>query len=153
MPLSRFAAFAISLGLLAGCQEQTKQATVAQPVDSASAVGPQCYAFTTAQDTVRLTLQTTRPAVTGELTYQYFEKDRNRGTIRGTLHGDTLRADYTFQSEGRESVREVAFLRRGAGWVEGYGDMAEQAGRLVFKQPAALRFESKNELVPVACLP
>ena len=151
MPLSRFVALAASLALLTGCQEQTTQTTAEQPVTLASAAEPRCYAYTTGQDTVRLTLQTTQPAVTGELAYHYFEKDQNRGTIRGTLHGDTLRADYTFQSEGRESVREVAFLRRGAGWVEGYGDVAEQAGKMVFKQPAALRFESKNELVPVAC--
>ncbi|MEJ7666578.1 MAG: hypothetical protein WKG07_47195 [Hymenobacter sp.] len=82
--------------------------------------------------------------MTGQLVYRYFEKDQTGGILRGTLHGDTLRADYTFQSEGRESVREVAFLRRGTGWVEGYGDMAAQAGKLVFKQPAALCFESKT---------
>lgn len=114
-------------------------------------VGPQCYAYITATDTVRLTLQTEQPTVTGQLSYCYFEKDRNQGTIRGTMHGDTLLADYTFQSEGTQSVREVAFLRRDIGFVEGFGAVAERRGKAVFKQPRALQFDAKYTLLPVAC--
>jgi hypothetical protein len=100
---------------------------------------------------VRLTLAATQPTVTGQLSYRYFEKDRNEGTIRGAMHGDTLRAEYTFQSEGVASVREVAFVRRGTGFVEGYGDVVERAGAMVFKQPHALQFAAAPTLLPVPC--
>jgi len=140
---------ASSLALLAACHEQTTQ--TAQAPTAAAPTGPQCYAYRTDTDTVRLTLQTTQATVTGQLTYRYFEKDRNQGTIRGTMHGDTLLADYTFQSEGRQSVREVAFLRRDIGFVEGYGPVTEQQGKTVFKLPRTLHFDAKYTLLPVAC--
>lgn len=138
--------------LLAACHEQTPQTAEAPAATAAPApAGPQCYAYTSAKDTVRLTLTTTQPTVTGQLSYRYFEKDRNEGTIRGAMHGDTLRAEYTFQSEGVASVREVAFVRRGTGFVEGYGDVIERGGAMVFKQPQALKFTSTTTLAPVPC--
>jgi hypothetical protein len=139
--------FAGSLGLLAACHEQGTQATQ----EPTGPTGPQCYAHTSATDTVRLTLQTTQPTVAGQLTYHYFEKDRNRGTISGTMHGDTLLADYTFQSEGTTSVRQVAFLRRDIGFIEGFGPVAERQGKTVFTKPRALTFDAKYTLLPVAC--
>jgi hypothetical protein len=138
--------------LLAACREQASQTAEAPAITAApTPAGPQCYAYTTAKDTVRLTLIATQPTVTGQLSYRYFEKDRNEGTIRGNMHGDTLRAEYTFQSEGVASVREVAFVRRGTGFVEGYGDVVERGGAMVFKQPQALKFDSTTTLVPVPC--
>jgi hypothetical protein len=150
MTYFRLAFTAAGLLLLAACREQATQ-TTQTPATSPPPAGPQCYAYTTAKDTVRLTLATTQPMVTGQLSYRYFEKDRNEGTIRGALHGDTLRAEYTFQSEGVASVREVAFLRQGNGFVEGYGDVVERGGAMVFKQPQHLKFNSTNALLPVPC--
>jgi hypothetical protein len=148
MTYSRLAFAAASLLLLAACHEQTTQVPATQPTTS---TGPQCYAYTFAKDTVRLTLATTQPTVTGQLTYHYLAKDRNQGTIQGTMHGDTLLATYTFQSEGIQSVREVAFVRRGPGFVEGYGNIAEHNGQLIFERPLALQFDTKRVLAPVSC--
>jgi len=152
MPYRQLVFAAATLLLLAACREQASQ-TAEAPATAAtpSPAGPQCYAYTTAKDTVHLTLATTQPTVTGQLSYRYSEKDRNEGTIRGAMYGDTLRAEYTFQSEGVSSVREVVFLRRGSGFVEGYGDVVERGGATVFKQPHALRYLSAQPLVPVAC--
>ena len=151
-----FASFSLALGLLTACHEQASQSAGQQPTtatdaNSTTPAGPQCYAYTVGKDTVRLTLQTTQPTVTGQLTYNYFEKDRNQGTIQGTMHGDTLLADYTFQSEGTTSVRQVAFVRQGQGFIEGYGDIAERNGKTVFEKPHALQFDAKNLLAPAAC--
>ncbi len=150
MPKSRLSLLAAGLGLLslAACHEQSTQATQ-EP--TAAATGPQCYAHLTATDTIRLTLQTTQPTATGQLTYHYYEKDRNRGTISGIMHGDTLLADYTFQSEGATSVRQVAFLRRDIGFIEGFGPVVERQGKTVFEKPHALTFDAKYTLLPVAC--
>jgi hypothetical protein len=149
MSLLRSLLFASSLGLLAACHEKSTQAT--QEPTAPAATGPQCYAHTSATDTIRLTLQTTQPAVTGQLVYRYFEKDRNQGTIQGVMHGDTLLADYTFQSEGTTSVRQVAFLRRDIGFIEGFGPVAERQGKTVFTQPRTLQYDAKYTLLPVAC--
>jgi hypothetical protein len=149
MTVSRSLLFVGGLSLLAACHEQTNQAS--QEPTAPAPTGQQCFAYRTETDTVRLTLQTTQPTVTGQLAYRYFEKDRNQGTISGTMHGDTLLADYTFQSEGRQSVRQVAFLRRDIGFVEGYGPVAERAGKMAFTSPRTLHFDAKYTLLPVAC--
>ena len=143
----------ICLGLLAGCNEQPAQPTDQQSptATTAALAAPQCYAYAGDRDTVRLTLQTTQPTVTGQLAYRYFEKDRTQGTISGVLHGDTLLADYTFQSEGTVSVRQVAFLRRDIGFVEGFGPVAERQGKMMFEQPGTLNFDAKYTLLPIAC--
>ena len=143
--------FASSLALLAACHEQTTQTAQAPTAPTPAAAGPQCFAYRTETDTVRLTLQTTQPTATGQLTYRYFEKDRNTGTISGTMHGDTLLADYTFQSEGTTSVRQVAFLRRDTGFIEGFGPVVEREGKMVFTAPRTLHFDAKYTLLPVDC--
>jgi hypothetical protein len=148
------AAAVVALGLLAACQSSPDQSApekAAPPTVAAPPTPPaaQCYAYT-AQDTVYLTLSGTAPA-TGNLIYHYAGKDRNRGTIQGSFSGDTLRADYTFQSEGTESVREVVFVRRGNGLAEGYGPVTERGGKIVFRQPHRLQFDTKVSLLPVAC--
>ena len=67
------------------------------------------------------------------------------------MNGDTLLADYTFQSEGTESVRQVAFLKKGDGFVEGYGDVEDQGGKMVFKNTAMLDFGSGTAFTKVPC--
>lgn len=142
-----------ALAALGGCQpqqpatEKPAPPTVAAPPTLA---GAQCYAYA-AQDTVYLTLTSTPPTATGNLIYHYAGKDRNRGTLRGTLARDTLRADYTFTSESVASVREVVFVKRGAGWSEGYGPVAERAGKTVFQHPHQLKFDTLITLKPVQC--
>lgn len=103
-----------------------------------------CYTYTTENDSIMLRLVRRGKSVEGELTYILYEKDINKGTIRGTMEGDTLFADYTFKSEGATSVREVAFVRRGDELVEAFGDVEEQNGKFVFSDPSLL---SLNENV------
>ncbi|MDV3307556.1 MAG: hypothetical protein LOY03_01905 [Cyclobacteriaceae bacterium] len=91
-----------------------------------------CYSYATPDDSIMLRLSQRGDAVEGELTYYLREKDANRGTIVGTMKNDTLFADYTFQSEGVTSIREVAFIRRGDSLVEAFGEVEEKGGKFVF---------------------
>ena len=68
-----------------------------------------CYQMTLKRDTVNLQLNVNDTIVTGDLQYDFFEKDRNEGTLKGVLRNDIITGDYTFQSEGTTSVREVIF--------------------------------------------
>lgn len=145
-------------GLLSACQSKTKQTeATTQPIDTtaqtsmADSTAAQCYAYYSAQDTIRLTMTRTGETVTGNLQYQLSGKDRNTGTIAGQMRGDTLLADYTFQSEGRESVREVAFLVQNERMVEGFGPIAEQGGKMAFSDRKALKFTSAMALNKTAC--
>lgn len=90
-----------------------------------------CYTYTENRDTVKMTLTIANKNVTGELTYRLFEKDRNDGHFNGVMSGDTIIADYEFESEGMRSVREVIFLKRGTAFVEGFGPTDSSGARFL----------------------
>ncbi|MBL7712297.1 MAG: hypothetical protein JNL13_07540 [Chitinophagaceae bacterium] len=83
--------------------------------------GKHCYVFAGAKDTIRMTVTVNDKQASGSLSYKLSEKDRNEGRFEGTMSGDTLFADYHFQSEGVQSVREVAFILSDSKAVEAYG--------------------------------
>ncbi len=119
-----------------------------QPVKQPS---KDCYAYTSGKDTVLMEISTSANKVSGTLTYKLFEKDQNIGRIEGTMSGDTLFATYNFISEGVESVREVAFIRKGNDFIEGFGEVEEMDGKMIFKNKGALNYGSSIVLHQVAC--
>jgi hypothetical protein len=116
-------------GAFAACQDKVPDNVVAG-----------CYGYTKGRDTVKMSMQIRGKEVSGDLTYNLYEKDKNVGSIAGELIGDTVLVDYTFNSEGSKSVRQVAFLKKGDQLTEGYGDVAEQNGKTVFKDRSKLKF-------------
>ncbi|MBK8603943.1 MAG: hypothetical protein IPN87_13065 [Saprospiraceae bacterium] len=89
--------------------------------------------------------------VTGTLTYSFDGKDKNTGEIEGRMVADILLLDYKFMSEGKESIREVAFKKVGDSYIEGYGESAEEDGKMVFKNIYDLDFSGKMSLDLVNC--
>ena len=110
-----------------------------------------CYRYTSEFDTVTLKLIHVGTSITGTLVYNLKEKDKNKGTIQGAMSNDVLVANYTFMSEGVQSVRQVAFKLQGNTFTEGYGDSFEKDGKVVFKDVDALNFTSQIKLQEVAC--
>lgn len=111
-----------------------------------------CYASFSGKDTILLKTEVFPNVVTGILKYQVWEKDKNEGTIEGKLSGDTLFANYTFTSEGQTSVREVAFLFNDHQAIEGFGDMEEQNGKMVFTDKSRINFSKGTKLSPIDCV-
>ncbi|MEA9412026.1 hypothetical protein [Flavobacterium sp. PL02] len=141
--------------VLVSCKKEKQEEIIPSTVESAKieeSVGKQCFQSVTNKDTVMLTLNTnSHNEVDGQLTYKIYQKDKNEGTIIGSIKGDTLIADYTFKSEGVSSIREVAFLKKAGTFIEGYGDLIETNGKLVFKDKKLLKFDSKMTLSKVDC--
>lgn len=155
----KYTILAMLAALLAtACNNNTNNETTPAkaPVDngiSKETAGSACYQGAVGRDTVWLFLSGTGNAVSGRLDYRFYEKDNNRGTLSGSMHGDTLLADYTFSSEGSTSVRQVAFLKKGDSFTEGHGAMKEQDGKTVFTNPGALDFANSFTLDKVNCNP
>ncbi|MBK8599883.1 MAG: hypothetical protein IPN80_04410 [Flavobacterium sp.] len=112
-----------------------------------------CYQGVQGKDTVSMSLIIKGDQLQyGNLSYNCFEKDDNEGTLVGAFRGDTLKAKYSFQSEGTMSVREVIFLKQGKNYVEGHGPVLEdQDGKVVFKDYKEIQFESSFPLLEVPC--
>ena len=100
----------------------------------------QCYIYTKKRDTARLKVNTENEELTGDLSYNLFEKDSNKGTISGEIKGDTIIAEYIFDSEGMRSTREVVFLKRDGKLYEGFGEVEEKNGKTKFKDRTKLKF-------------
>lgn len=107
-----------------------------EKIPEEQATSYQCYGSYTDTDSVFLKLTFLGDEVTGELTYKLNEKDKNQGTLQGTIHGDTLLATYQFTSEGKTSIRDVAFLKQGNDLVEGFAPMDEEG----------VHFKIKNDI-------
>ena len=110
-----------------------------------------CYSSITGKDTVILKVEVFPNVVTGKLSYQFYEKDSNKGELTGQLKGDTLLADYKFMSEGTQSIRQVIFLIKNNIATEGYGNMEEKNGKMVFKDMRGVSFETGLALNKVEC--
>lgn len=112
-----------------------------------------CYAFNNGKDSIQMSIEINNNEADGDLNFNYYEKDSNAGTFSGRLIGDTLWANYTFDSEGIESNREIVFLRKGNKWIQGYGEITEKDGGFVFTNRGDIRFDNNFTLEKVECTP
>jgi len=133
------------------CKKEAAATKIPKTVAEKNAIET-CYKGILKQDTIVMSLVIKDNLITeGKLSYHFFEKDKNEGTLKGEIKGDTIYADYTFMSEGSQSVREVAFLKQGNSYIEGYGDVKEYNGKMIFKDVKHLKFDSKMVLVKTDC--
>ena len=107
--------------------------SVPEPEMKAQIPDMSCYNYVSGKDTIKLKLEKFPNVVTGTLAYLFFEKDKSKGTFDGVMRGDTLVADYTFMSEGKSSVRQVAFIVKDSAVTEGYGPQEEKDGKMILK--------------------
>jgi hypothetical protein len=111
-----------------------------------------CYQMILKRDTATLELDLKDSTVTGTLQYRWFEKDRNEGTLRGILREDAIHADYSFQSEGGTTVREVVFrIGEDGSLQEGFGDLVPRQGKLVFADKQALQYQVSHPFLSIPC--
>jgi hypothetical protein len=147
--------FIILLGVLASCDSQPKE-TEKQPEapanENTKADSPlSCYQYAAQGDTVTLKLIRAGETLSGTLVYKFKEKDSNKGTIQAAMKGDLLLGEYTFFSEGTQSVRQVAFKRSGNTLTEGYGEIIEEKGTTKFRNVDSLDFSSSIKLQEIPC--
>lgn len=146
--MKTFAYFIAGMLLCAACgqsakQEQTENDSLGHVDTDTVATNNDyvgSYSYQADGDTVALHLSMQDDKAVGHLTYAWKEKDHNSGSFEGAVHNGVLLADYTFESEGLTSVREVAFKLDGNTATEGYGDVEEKDGKFIFKDTAALDF-------------
>lgn len=103
------------------------------------------------RDSIQLSLLFTGDSVSGTLRYKLFQKDENNGSIHGNFRADTLFAEYVFQSEGMQSMREIVFLRKNGSLFQGTGPVAEQGNRQYFTDYKQINFDSGIELKKSGC--
>lgn len=146
------------VSIIVSCKKEVKDALVkvdstAESISILRPVIEECYGSIVKNDTVVMSLTFNQDKTfVGKLNYKLFQKDRNTGTLTGIQKGDTLIADYTFMSEGTTSVRQVAFLKNGETYIEGFGYMIDDSsGRIVFRHLNQLKFDRTIVLTKEDC--
>ena len=108
-----------------------------------------CYIYNENGSMVNLEIIKTDNPVEANLTYAYAEKDKNTGTFKGEFNENKLIGTYTFQSEGKESKRQVAFMLKENKLVEGYGELNEDG--TMFKDVNSVNYSSTMPLTKKDC--
>jgi len=139
------------LSFIVSCKQNPKQEEQNIDVPKEIVRSIDCFKYLHKKDTVYMKTITQDSVVTGTLTYSFDGKDKNTGEIEGRMVADILLLDYKFMSEGKESIREVAFKKVGDSYIEGYGESAEEDGKMVFKNIYDLDFSGKMSLDLVNC--
>ena len=94
----------------------------------------ECYTYLENKDTIYMALRIKDDSIVeGDLSYSLFEKDQNKGNIRGRISNDSLFASYKYTSEGKDSEREVFFLKSPDGFMEGFTETEESNGKISFR--------------------
>lgn len=110
-----------------------------------------CYSLNNGEDTILMKLKMDNGQVSGDLMYHYFEKDKNTGTLKGQMIGDTLLGTYIFMSEGKESVRRVVFLKTANAMMQSYGKLNSVTGEPDLADRSAIKFGNKFILKQTDC--
>jgi hypothetical protein len=141
------------LTALGSCKQDSETPAKTEATKSVSGVVPSrsCYRHAMNGDTFSLKLTIAEEKVLGILSYNFAQKDDNMGTLEGTNVNKVIIADYSFTSEGQKSVREVAFHKVGKTYVEGFGEMEERNGKMVFKDRNAIKFDGPVVFQSVPC--
>lgn len=108
-----------------------------------------CYVFDNGKNIVSLEIIENGAEIKGNLTYALSEKDKNSGKFTGKLKEGILIADYTFLSEGKESIRQIAFKTEGDKLIEGYGELNNEG--TAFKDISNIQFTSTMPLTKTEC--
>ena len=147
----------ISIVFLAACNSQTETTSdssadsLKNPVENNASLLNGCYISILKKDTATLKINENGSGVFGELSYNRFEKDSNKGVFKGEIKDDLIIGDYTFQSEGKSSVRQVVFKISGTNLVEGYGDININGDTSVFKNISRLNYQNEQPFIKTDC--
>jgi hypothetical protein len=110
-----------------------------------------CYSMIASRDSSFMQINSKGSLITGSLSYNFFQKDRNDGTVQAELNGDVLSGWYLFRSEGVMSVRQVAWKIKGTELWPATGEMMERGDTMMFVDEGKIRFDSAHVFKKVAC--
>lgn len=128
--------------LLSACTQKTenKETDTSIVTNTSQTDFSGLYNYQQNGDTITLQLTVDGTKANGNLLYALNEKDRNSGSFVGEIKDGVLLANYTFSSEGVLSERQIAFKLTDTSAIEGYGDVQEINGKIVFKDAANLEY-------------
>ena len=110
-----------------------------------------CYRKVLQRDTILLHIQQSGDSVSGTKSFDNYQKDSSRGTVKGSVQNDTVVLWYDFFSEGMHSVMEIILKKTEDGLVRAVGAFEAKGGTSVFKNHNGLKFDPQQALKKIEC--
>ncbi len=142
---------------LQSCQNTTSEKKVAN--DAAIQEKPlavTCYQSIYERDSISLQLNTLKGGkIIGDMVMRFYDSPVKKGTVSGTISGDTIFVSYTFIEGTNKKVtfkNPMAFLKRGDSLVLGNGKMQTTMGATYFVKGEPIDFvRVKFKFLTVDC--
>ena len=145
--------------LVCSCNDQGKTSSsmlqdsaITAPAAGVDTTVSGCFSQIVRNDTAMLQMENNKGNVTGRLTYDYFQKDRNDGTLQAEQAGNIINGWYLFKSEGVMSVRQVSWKINGNELWPAIGEVKEKNDTAVFAEPDKVRYDSTSAFKKVPCI-
>ena len=130
-------------------KKDSTQAGQVLPVSTVDFSG--CYRKVLQRDTVLLQIQQVGDSVSGTMSFDNYQKDSSRGTVRGSVRKDTIVLWYDFFSEGMQSVMEIILKKTEDGLVRATGPFEAKGDTSLFKNHNELKFDPQQTLKKIEC--
>lgn len=76
--------------------------------------------------------------ISGTIKYDNFQFDDSSGTFDGKIEGSFIIGNYSFNSEGMQSNRELIFKVYKNGLIQGFGDYKQENGIEIFEDKSKI---------------
>lgn len=106
-----------------------------------------CYVAHLQKDIYTLVIQSEDNGnIVGALAYNNYQKDSSSGSFNGTFVSNILLGNYSFDSEGMRSDRQVIFKKVGDSFVQGFGPVKTVGGKEIFDTDK-ITYDSKSTFI------
>ncbi|MEO5635131.1 MAG: hypothetical protein ABIS26_02290 [Candidatus Paceibacterota bacterium] len=129
-------------------------AVTVNPPDNTDKIPPSdqsilgCYVAKLSKDVYTLKIESEKNNnVSGMLAFNNYQKDSSAGTFTGTYEGDILLGNYSFDSEGMHSDRQVIWKKVGNNFVEGFSAIKMVNGKEVFEDVSQVTYDPKSTFI------
>ena len=107
-----------------------------------------CYVAKLGQDIYTLDIESENGGnVSGMLAYNNYQKDSSSGSFQGIFTEGKLLGDYSFDSEGMHSDRQVIFKQEGDNFIQGFGPTITKDGKESFANLNEITYDPKSTFV------
>ncbi len=112
------------------------------PRDVTAGIKENCYLYTVNKDSISLKYTIVEDKVSGQMQFNFYEKDSSQGNFDGRFEGDTLIGTYDFKSEGLHSTRDIIFLKQDDILISGSGKIIQNGSSETFDPNEGFTFNS-----------
>ena len=136
------ALFAVALAAVWAIFYYSKNTNNAPDISTDLSALKGCYVASIDKDIYTLVINSTEGAnILGMLAYNNYQKDSSSGSFTGKFEKDILLGNYSFDSEGMHSDRQVIFKKVGNGFNQGFGPVDSFGGKEVFKNISDVTYD------------